>query len=138
MKGIKRKIIKGIDDTTRDIGFGAWVFGLGLLITIVMAIVVALTDVSQTVGQVVLATLIVLGIIIGVMNISSQETTHFLVATLVLIMLIGPFLGNVMQVYSLGETFSKILSEFFKNLIGFIVPASIIVALKTLFTTARD
>lgn len=138
MKQIKKKVIKSIDKNTKNMKYGNIVFGVGLLIAVIMSLVVGFSSIGQTASQVVTAILIALGIVIGYLNITSQESTNFLVAAIVLVMLIGPFLGNLMQTYSFGTVGAKLLGEFFKNIIGLVVPAAIVVAIKTIFQTAKD
>lgn len=138
MKKVKKQIIKKIDKATSSERLGSVFFGVGLLIALIMAIVVAVSSVSQTVTQIVTVTLIILGLIIGFLNISNQEATGFLVSALVLVLLTGPFLGNVVQTFTLGSSGTAFLGELFKNIIGLVVPAAVLVSLRTLFITARD
>lgn len=138
MAKLKRNIAKKLSAGNDLSQYGSIVFGVGLALAIVAAIINVAMGVSQTVAQVTTAVLIIIGLIIGFLNITSDETLSFLIASIVLVVLIGPFLGNIMQTFSIGQTGSQLISELFKNLIGLVVPAAIIVALRTLFIVAKD
>lgn len=138
MNKIKKKVLKKIDSGMSKIHYGPVVFGIGLLIAIIGALTFAFGTMSPTANKILTGALMIFGVILGVTNINSKESVRFLVSAIVIVMLIGPFMGNLMQTFSLGETGAKLIGQLFKNLIGLIGPASIIVALKTLFITAKD
>ena len=138
MKKVKKQIIKSIDKATSSEKLGSVFFGVGLLIAFIMAIVVAVSNVSSTATQIVTVTLVILGLIIGFLNITNQEAVAFLISTVVLVLLTGPFLGNIVQTFALGSNGVQFLGELFKNIIGLVVPAAILVSLRTLFNVAKD
>jgi len=110
--------------------YGSYTFGIGLLI----ALIAAFITLGTTSSKVVFGTLVLLGLIIGFLNVTNSESVTFLVATIALVLLAGPFLGLVAQnIYS-----TPYLGKIFGNLIALIVPAAIVVALKELFITAKD
>ena len=112
------------------IQYGSYAFGVGLLI----ALIAAFLTLGDTSSKVVFATLVLLGIVIGFLNVTNNESVTFLVSTIALVLLAGPFLGLVAQnIYS-----SPILGKIFGNIIALVVPAAIVVALKELFLTAKD
>ncbi len=113
------------------IQYGSWVFGFGLLLSLVVAF---LPSLGATTSKIVFGTLIILGIVIGFLNVTNDESIKFLVSAVALVLLTGPFLGLVAQ--NLIQT--AVLGKFFGNLIALIVPAAIIVSLKELFLTAKD
>ena len=74
--------------------------------------------------------LAILGLIVGFLNVGGAETRIFLLAAIGLIM-------SADAVYTLpfvGETVTNIMY----NLVTFIAPAILVVALKALFTTVKD
>lgn len=140
MKEIKKKILKKIDKKMKVVQYGSIIFGLGLLLAAIMAALATLGSVSPMGSRIATGFLIIIGIVVGLINITSKETTPFLVASIVIVMLIGPFMSSIIQTFGIeqaGNT-SKLLGEIFKNLIGLIVPAALVVSLKTIFVTAKD
>lgn len=110
--------------------YGSILFGVGILISIVAGFL----TLEQNTIKIIVATLVVLGIAIGLLNINKEETVSFLVAAITLVMLLNPFMGLVTQYFIK----SIVLAQIFTYLIGLIVPAALIVALKTIFMTAKD
>lgn len=103
---------------------GAWAF----LIGIVLAVVFALINVAGLwwIGWI----MFVLGIIIGLLNIGDTESQPFLIAGAVLVI-----------VASLGSTaFSQLayVPALLKNILALFVPATIVVAIKSVFAMAHD
>lgn len=122
----KRKSKKNLD----LVQYGSIVFGVGLL----MAFIMAFVNLGAVGNKVVFATLVVLGIVIGFLNIKNSESVTFLVSTIALVLLAGPFLGLVSQnIFQSPE-----LGKIFANIIALIVPAAIVVSLKEIFVTAKD
>ena len=108
---------------------GEWAFIIGAILAIALGLVP-----SQYMGTAILV-LVVLGLIVGLLNVTEKETTPFLVATIALIAtasaadrlaIIPPaFLGNFLE-------------AAVKNLAAFVAPAAIVVALKALLALAKD
>ena len=138
MNTVKKNIIKGIDKVTSCETFGKVMFGVGLLIALIMAIVVSTTDVEKTVTKFVAISLVILGLIIGFVNIRKNEEVVFLVAAIILITLLPIFFGNIIQTFSVSQPVSKFFGELFKNIISLVVPAAIIVAFRAVFNVAKD
>ncbi len=130
---MKKYIAKKLTKANNDMNFyGSILFILGILITIIVSFV---TIESKTLKAVILTALLVIGILIGVLNITGKETVGFLVSIVALVMLIGPLMGVIAGVY---ETNTKILTQLFNNLILLLAPAAIVVALKTIVLDAKD
>lgn len=115
------------------IQYGNIIFTIGMMIVFIAGIIKLESDVSN----IVIATLIILGIAIGFVNINEKETTNFLLATLILIMLTGPFLGLLNQMFA-SVSGNRVLLQIFNYLIAFITPAAVIVALKAIYHSAKD
>jgi len=110
--------------------YGSILFGVGILISLIAGFL----SLGPSATKVVIGTLIILGIIVGILNIKNEEVVEFLVASFTLVILLGPFLGLVSQNFIQAEAISKI----FGYIVAFIVPAAIIVALKAIFLVAKD
>jgi hypothetical protein len=108
---------------------GSWAFIIGVIIAIIVGIF------SGGVGSPVTTTvLIVLGLIVGFLNVTGRETTPFLLAALSLV-LVSRFGGDVLGgVATIGPYIQGTLGA----LMTFVVPATIIVALKAIYALAHD
>ena len=100
------------------IGFAA--FGLGLILAIIFGIV------APTNYWVILV-LVILGIIIGALNITSKEMIPLLLATIALIVIGGVF--EPIKVAGIGTMVDNIL----KLVATLMAPAAVIAAVKTLW-----
>nr|MBA4405167.1 hypothetical protein [Nanoarchaeum sp.] len=100
---------------------GSWAF----LIGVVLAIVFAFVNTSSVAWI-----LVLLGLLIGFFNIDPKEIQTFLFAGTVLV-IVGAFAG---------QTLSEImyLQDIFSNLVALFGPATIVVAIKSLFNLAKN
>ena|SRR3989338_274250 len=102
---------------------GSWAFLIGVILAVVLALIgTALTGAAAYV-------LVIAGIIVGLLNIADEETTPFLLAGAVLI--IASALGQ--EVVAVIPLFGNILNA----LLLLFVPATIIVAIRHVFSLAR-
>jgi polyferredoxin len=101
---------------------GAWAFLIGIL----LAVIFGFFAVGPWFGWL----LFILGVIVGLLNIGDKETQPFLLAGAVLVIVSS--LGG-----SAFETL-KYVPTILKNILGLFVPATIIVALKTVFSMAHN
>jgi hypothetical protein len=78
--------------------------------------------------------LIVLGLIVGFLNISDKETSNYLLAavSLVIVTALG---GQVLGVVAYVGAF---LSSVLTAIMTFVIPAVIVVALKAIYNIAKD
>ncbi len=74
--------------------------------------------------------LAILGLIVGFLNVTASETKGFLLAAIGLIL----SASSIQQLPYIGEKLTMILG----NMVVFIGPALLVVALKSLFETAKD
>lgn len=105
---------------------GAWAF----LIGVILAVVFGFFDMTSMAWLP--WVIVVIGLIIGLLNIADSEVQPFLMAGVVLV-LVSAFGGSVFQGLASGTFLVKILG----NLLMLFVPATIIVALKSVFSIAR-
>jgi hypothetical protein len=103
---------------------GHYSFIAGLIIAIVVALV------PQLRGDVAVWIMVILGIIVGFLNITSKETTPFLVATVALI------IASSASALSLAAIWTG-LTAMLGNVIIFVAPAAIVVAVKSVFELAE-
>jgi hypothetical protein len=102
---------------------GEWAFLAGVILALLFGLF------KGEVTGAFATTLIVLGILVGFLNIAEKETTPYLVATIALLVAAG--LGDL--------PFAKVvnLSAMLKNIVLFVAPAAVIVALKTIITLGK-
>jgi len=100
---------------------GGWAFILGIIIALIAGF--------WPLNTVVTAILIILGLLVGFLNVTGKETTPFLLATVSLVIVStfgGAVLGNV----------SSVLQNMLDVLIVFVIPATIVVAIKAVYNLA--
>lgn len=105
---------------------GAWAFILG----IVLAIVAGFWQLTPLL----ISALIVLGLVVGFLNIELHQTNNFLFTTLVLVLISSLGGSLLVQVAVIGET----LASIFSAIVTFVIPAAIIVALKSVYMHAKE
>ena len=102
---------------------------LSFIAGIVLAVLMAF--VTQLRGDVAIWILVILGVIVGLLNVTSKETMGFLVASLTLI------IASSASALTLA-TIHVVLTSILGNVIIFVSPAAIVVALKTVYALAQD
>ena len=119
----KRKLNKEIDVKPRRNFIGSWAFIIGIVFAVVLGL---LGDISE----IWIIVLVVIGLVIGLLNISEKETTPFLMSGVALI--IASALGGSVfyNVQVLGNVLDALLVIF--------IPAVIIVAIKNVFNLAEN
>lgn len=107
---------------------GGWAFILGVIIAIVAGIMSGFLDPTSA-GYITLV-LVILGLVVGILNISEKELETFLLAAVALL-LVGtarmdliPYVGTY-------------LAKMVMNIAAFVTPAALVVALKAVYNTAK-
>lgn|SRR3989338_2059903 len=106
---------------------GSWAFIIGVVLAII-------AGVAGAQGAIMTSVLIVLGVIVGFLNVTAKETTPFLLATVSLVIVTslgGDALGSVAIV-------GKYIGGVFGAIMTFVIPATIIVALKAIYALASE
>lgn len=109
---------------------GEWAFIVGVIIAIVIGLFSGNIEGTQAAGWLSLL-LVVLGLVVGFLNISDKETTAFLVAAIALLV---PGIAN--STFSNIDVVGGYLSGIVSQLTAFVAPAAIVVALKAIYTLA--
>ncbi len=108
---------------------GSWAFIIGVIIALLVGIFT-----TGTGNAVTTSILIILGLIVGFLNVTGKETTPFLLASVALI-IVSAAGGNILgQVATIGPY----LQGFLQAMMIFVIPATIIVALKAIWALAHD
>ncbi len=108
---------------------GVWSFTIGLILAILISIFTA-----NNVPQWAVFVLAVIGIIVGLINISDKEVNTFLIAGISFLISFQA-LGAVIKEMAFGW---MAVSTFFFLMAVFVAPATAIVAVKAIFNIARD
>jgi hypothetical protein len=117
---------KSISQKTEIYKIAHYSFFVGLLIAVIAGFFS-----SYFSSQVIVTTLVILGTIVGFFNLTTKETEPFLIATIAL-MLAG--IVNLGLIPGIGPYLRSILS----NIVVFVVPGAIIVAMKRIWVLASD
>jgi hypothetical protein len=99
---------------------GQWAFTLGIVVSIVGGII------GTAYATAITYILLLLGVIVGLLNITEKEVSGFLLAVIALLLVGSAGLEKIPEV---GGTIGVILS----NVAAFVAPAAIIVALQAVY-----
>ncbi len=117
---------------------GAWSFLIGVILALIIGLfttlfpIPALIDYSAHIYGI----LVLLGILVGYMISSGKDSQTFLVAGTVIV-IVGRFGMDSVSGSLIGIGLGETLATTFSALLALFVPATIIVALKTLFSVSR-
>ena len=100
---------------------GGWAFLIGVILAVVLAFFTQFESLAWL--------LVLLGLVVGFLNITEKETQKFLMNGVVLV-IVGAFGGDAMGAI-------PYLSGIFNNLVALFAPAVIIVSLKHVFEMAK-
>ncbi|MFH1978263.1 MAG: hypothetical protein ABIJ92_02980 [Candidatus Aenigmatarchaeota archaeon] len=106
---------------------GSWAFILGVVIAILAGLLAGTLDATSA-GYITLV-LVILGLIVGFLNIGDKEMSGFLIAAIAL-MAVGT--ANLAVIPTIGIWLSFIV----ENIAAFVAPAALIVALKAVYNLA--
>ncbi|MBI4175916.1 MAG: hypothetical protein HY518_01820 [Candidatus Aenigmarchaeota archaeon] len=111
---------------------GSWAFLIGALVAVVAGVIPGLNTGSTQVW--VTSAIVLLGLVVGFLNVTSKETMHYLMAAVSLV-LVSTFGGDVLAGI---ETVGPVLQAVLNNVILFTVPAVIVVSLKAIYSVASE
>lgn len=123
--------MKKLATKKRSNTIGVWAFTIGVVVALILGFIGSFWSLSTTTQQWLAILLGVMGILVGVLNVTSDEAMSFLTATAILVFV--SFAGK-----DAIATIWPPLVNVFNALMLLFVPATIIVAIRALFTLARD
>ncbi len=110
---------------------GNYSFIIGVIVAVVLGIV------SLGTARPILASLlVVLGLIVGFLNVTGKETKEFLLVAAVLI--IATSMGGASATLGGVQYIGEYLSGIFTQVLAFVVPATVIVALKDIWALGQN
>jgi len=118
---------------SRENLIGAWAFLIGIILAIAVGIFA-----GNKINQLILGILAILGLIVGYF-VSEKDVNTFLMAavSLVIVSFMG-IQGLVLSAAISGIDIGQILSSILGALLVLLVPATIVVALKSVFAIAQS
>ena len=123
----------------RENYIGAWAFLIGVILAIIIGLsttaLLPLTIISQYSTQI-YGVLVLLGIIIGFMNVGGKESQTFMIAGVALVIVSSFGMSSVTGSF-IGIKIASVVRSVFGALLALFVPATIVVALKTVFNIAK-
>ena len=105
---------------------GKWAFIIGVIIAALAGIVPDLIDIG-IIGLI----LVILGLVVGFLNISDKESGDFLIAAIALLV-VGA--AGLVAIPAIGE---KYLVPILTNIVAFVAPATLVVSLKAVYVLAK-
>jgi hypothetical protein len=117
---------------------GAWAFLIGVVLAIIIGLATTLIPFPALAAYStqIYAILVMLGIVVGFMNVSGKESQTFLFAGAILV-IVSKFGIESVTGTVIGIGVGDAVAAVFGALIALFAPATIIVALKTVFSIAK-
>jgi len=119
--------------------YGEWAFLIGIALAVVVGIFSSF--IGAELLPIVVAVLVLLGLVVGFMNIKEKEITAFLIATIALLSVAYSWqpLTALFSAYlgAPGGVLVNAINGFMSALVAFIAPAAFIVALKQVYNLAQ-
>lgn len=116
---------------------GAWIFATGVILAVIIGVAatffIPISKIAMY-SSPIYAVLVILGLIVGIkLNVSGKDSQTFLISSAVLV-IVSKFGMESVTGSLIGIGVGDLVSSVFGALLVLFVPATIIVALKTLFS----
>ena len=123
---------------SKENSVGAWAFLIGVVLAIIIGLSTTLVPIPLliTFSAQIYAILVLLGIFVGFMNVTGKDSQTFLLAGTVLV-IVSRFGMDGVTGSLIGIGVGDAVSSVFGALLTLFAPATIIVALKTVFSIAK-
>lgn len=118
---------------SRENLLGAYAFICGVVVAVVIGFLQKVVDIAHTNYPYVF--LVIIGIIIGILNVGDRDSLTFLLASLSLVIVSG--FGQSALIYVSTVPILSSLNAVLASLLVMFVPATIIVALKVVFSITK-
>jgi hypothetical protein len=124
---------------SRENSWGAWTFLIGVILAVIIGLstskLLSIDVIVNYSGQI-YGVLIILGITVGFMNVTGKDSQTFMLAGAVLV-IVSRFGMESVKGSLIGVGVGDVVTSTFAALLVMFVPATIIVALKTVFSIAN-
>lgn len=123
----------------RENSVGAWAFLIGVILAVVIGLSTSLIPIPALVrySPQIYAVLVILGLIVGFMKFREKDAHTFLIAGAVLVIVSKFGLETIITGTLIGIGIGETVSAIFSALLALFVPATIIVALRNLFSITK-
>ena len=117
---------------------GAWAFLIGVVLALVIGLFTTLLPIPALIkySGYIYGILVLLGVVVGVMIVTGKDSQTVLVAGLIIV-IVSQFGKESVSGSLIGIGLGDMVSSIFTALLALFVPATIIVALKTVFSIAK-
>ena len=109
---------------------GSWAFLVGVVLAVILGLIVNFSGPGSSPSEIWTIVLVIIGLLVGLLNVEDKETMPFLMSGTVLIIasaLGGSVLWNI-----------QIITSVLNALLLIFLPATVIVAIKNVFNLARN
>ena len=123
----------------RENSVGAWAFLVGVILAVIIGLSTSLIPIPALVrySPQIYAVLVILGLIVGFMKFREKDSHTFLIAGAVLVIVSKFGLETIITGTVIGIGIGETVSAIFSALLALFVPATIIVALRNLFSITK-
>jgi len=123
---------------SKENSIGAWAFLIGVILAIVIGLGTSLIPIPELAkfSAQIYGILVILGLFVGSMNVTSKDSQTFMIAGAVLV-IVSKFGMESVTGSLIGIGIGDAVSSTFGALLALFVPATIIVALKVVFSIAK-
>jgi hypothetical protein len=117
---------------------GAWAFFIGVVLAILIGLTTTIFSIPTVIAYSpqIYALLVILGLIIGFVNIAGKDTQTFLWAGAILVV-VSKFGMDSVRGSLIGIGIGDAVASVFGALLALFVPATIVMALKTIFSISK-
>jgi len=117
---------------------GAWAFFIGVILAILIGLSTTIIPIPTVIAYStqIYALLVILGLIIGFVNVPERDAKSFLLAGTVLV-IVSKFGMDSVRGSLIGIGVGDAVSSVFAALLALFVPATIVIALKTIFSISK-
>lgn len=126
---------------SRETSIGAWAFLIGVLLAVIIGVSMSSflpLDAITRYSPQIYAILVILGIVVGFsIQVSGKDSQTFLITGAILVVVSKFGMESVTTGSLIGIGVGALVASVFAALLALFVPATIIVALKSLFSLAR-
>ena len=112
---------------------GAYAFLIGVILAVIIGL---FNKPLESAGALFYSALVIIGLIVGFMNVGDKNSSTFLMASLSLV-IVGALGSEPLKYIALNNYVVTSLRNVLGSLLVLFVPATIIVALKTVFSMAK-
>ncbi len=124
---------------SKENSIGAWTFFIGVILAILIGISTSFFSIPflKEYSSIIYSILVIFGLVVGFsINVNRKDSQSFLITGAILVVVSKFGMESVLGSL-LGISVGNVVSSIFAALLSLLVPATIVVALKTLFGLAK-